>query len=339
MPVERETMTSYEGQNAQITRRRLTIAIAAAPIVPTAWAQGGPRRVAWFGAGKTGAPAAYLEAMRSGLRERGWEEGRNLAITAFFCDGTPEDAERVARQMIAANPEVIVGHGPEIVVLHRLKPPGPVVFAQSGDPTDIGLVQSFARPGGNFTGLSFMSLDLVGKRIEMLREAASGVRRLAVLARPEHPGEHRERKVSEAVALKLGMQVAYIPFRAPSELDAALQSVVQQHCDALVAFPDALMVSLGARIAAFALKAKIATVSGWSRFADSGFLMTYGPNQQAAFRDMARLVDRILRGAKPSELPVELPHILELVINARTARALGLAIPQSLLVRADRVIS
>ena len=214
-----------------------------------------------------------------------------------------------------------------------------MVFAQSGDPTDAGLVQSFARPGGNFTGVSFMSLDLVGKRIEMLRELAPNTRRLGVLARPEHPGEQRERKASEAIATKLGMQVAYVPIGAPSGLDDALRSIARQSCDALVAFPDAVMVSLGGRIAKFALEANIATVSGWSRFAESGFLMTYGPNQQAAFRDMARLADRILRGAKPSELPVELPHILELVINARTAKALGLAIPQSLLVRAERVIT
>lgn len=320
------------------TRRQIVIGIGASMIAPLSCAQGAPRRIAWFGAGKTGASGVYLDVVRAGLRERGWEEGRNLTLTPHFSDGTPEDAERVARQMIATNPDVIVGHGPEILILHRFKPASPVVFAQSGDPVDAGLVQSFARPGGNFTGVSFMSLDLVGKRIEMLRELAPNARRLGVLARPEHPGEQRERKASEAIAAKLGLQVAYVPIGAPSGLDDALQSIARQGCDALVAFPDAVMVSLGGRIAKFALEAKIATVSGWSRFAENGFLMTYGPNQQASFRDLARLVDRILRGAKAAELPVELPHILELVINARTAKALGLTVPQSLLVRAERVI-
>lgn len=320
-------------------RRNLVITLVGLLALPRLGkAQGTQRRVAWFGPGKTGASAGYLEALRAGLLERGWEDGRNLRITTYFSDGTRDDAERVARQLIAANPEIIVCHGPEVSVLHRLKPPGSVIFAQSGNPVDAGLVESFARPGGNFTGLSFMSLELAGKRIEMLRELAPTVRRLAVLARPEHPGEHREREVSELVARKLGLAVAYVPIHAPSDLDKALASIAQQGCDALVAFPDAVMVSLGSRIAAFALEARIATVSGWSRFADNGFLMTYGPNQQAAFRDMARLVDRILRGARPSELPVELPHILELVINARTAKALGLSIPQGLLVRAERVI-
>ena len=317
-------------------RRQFVIVIGASLIAPSAFSQSGQRRLAWFGAG--GASAGFLEAVRAGLRERGWEEGRNLALTPFFSDGTPQDAERVARQMLATNPEVIVCHGPEVLILHRLKPSSAVVFAQSGDPVDAGLVQSFARPGANLTGVSLMALDLVGKRIEMLRELAPNARRLAVLARPEHPGEQRERKASEAIAAKVGLQVAYVPIGAPSGLNDALQSIARQSCDALVAFPDAVMMSLSGRIAEFALEAKIATVSGWSRFADNGFLLTYGPNQQAAFRDMARLVDRILRGAKPSELPVELPHILELVVNARTAKTLGLAIPQSLLVRAERVI-
>ena len=258
--------------------------------------------------------------------------------TTFLTDGTAEDAERLARRMIATNPQIIVTHGREVLILHRLKPPGPVVFAQSGDPTDAGLVQSFARPGGNFTGVCFMSLDLVGKRIEMMREFAPKIRRLGVLARPEHPGEHREREVSEAIAVKVGLQVAYVPVHTPSGLDDALQSIARQSCDALVAFPDSVMLSLSSRIAKFALDAKIATVSGWSGFADNGFLMTYGPNLNASFHDMARLVDRILRGAKPSDLPVERPHILDLVVNARTAKALGLAIPQTILVRAERVI-
>ena len=322
-----------------MARRQLVLAMACAVVAPLARAQSGQRRLAWFGAGKAGASQAYLEALRSGLRERGWEDGRNLTLSTFFSDGTPQDAERLARQMLSTNPEVIVGHGPEVMILHRLKPSTAVVFVQSGDPVDAGLVQSLARPGGQFTGLSLMSLDLVGKRIEMLRELAPTIRRLGVLARPEHPGEHRERAASAAIAAKLGLQLAYVPIRDASELDEALQSIGRQNCDALVAFPDAIMVSLAARIANFALAAKIAAVSGWSRFADSGFLMTYGPNQQATFRDMARLVERILRGAKPSELPVELPHIFELVLNARTAKALGLPIPQSLLVRAERVVS
>ena len=203
---------------------------------------------------------------------------------------------------------------------------------------DAGVVQSFARPGGNFTGISFMSLELVGKRIELLREIVPQMKRLAVLARPEHAGEHRERAASEEVARKLGIAVAYVPIQAASGVDGALQAVAQQHCDSLVAFPDGVMLANSGRIAKFAEQGKIASVSGWGGFADNGFLLTFGPNLQDSYRGLARYVDRILRGAKPYELPVELPRTVELVVNMRTARALGVSVPQSIFLRADRVI-
>ena len=222
--------------------------------------------------------------------------------------------------------------------VHRAKPPGPVVFAFSGNPVDAGFVQSFAHPGGNFTGISLMSLDLSGKRIELLREIVPQVRRLAVLARPEHAGVHRERAVSEEVVAKLGMTMAYVPIEAASGLDGALQAIARQNCDALVTFPDGVMVANSGRIAQFAVDAKLPTVSGWASFADTGFLLTYGPNLADSYRGLARHVDRILRGAKPSDLPVELPRAVELVLNTRTARALGVTIPQSMLLRADRIV-
>jgi putative ABC transport system substrate-binding protein len=183
-----------------------------------------------------------------------------------------------------------------------------------------------------------MSLDLSGKRIELLREIVPQVRRLAVLARPEHAGEHRERAVSEEVVAKLGMTMAYVPIQAASELDDAFQAIARQKCDALVTFPDGVMVANSGRIAKFAVNAKLPTVSGWASFADNGFLLTYGPNLADTYRGLARHVDRILRGAKPSDLPVELPRTVELVLNARTARALGVTIPQSALLRADRIV-
>ena len=186
--------------------------------------------------------------------------------------------------------------------------------------------------------MTFLSLDLVGKRIEMLREFVPKARRLAVLARPEHPGEHRERSASEAIARKLGLEVAYVPIQS-SGLEAALQTIARHNCDAMVTFPDGVTLAQSRRIAEFALQSKIATVGGWSAFAENGFLMSYGPNLNASFRELARFVDRILRGARPSDLPVEFPHILELVINGSTAKALGLTIPQTILVRAERVIN
>jgi putative ABC transport system substrate-binding protein len=319
-------------------RRQFLIAAAALVVAPLAPAQTALRRIAWFGAGRAGTPSPFLDATRAGLRDRGWEEGRNLALSPFWADGTLEDAQRLAREMSASNPEIIIVFGREVFAVHRVKPAAPVVFAFSGDPVDAGFVQSFARPGGNFTGISFLSLDLVGKRVELLREMVPQMRRLAVLARPEHPGEHRERAVSEEIARKLGLEVAYVPIQAAGGLDGALQAVARQNVDSLVAFPDAVMLANSGRIASFAAQAKIATVSGWSGFADNGFLLTYGPNLHASFRALARHVDRVLRGAKPADLPVELPSKVECVINLKTAKVLGLKVPQSVLLRADRVI-
>ena len=171
-------------------------------------------------AGASSSP--FFEAMREGLRDHGWEEGRNLTLTPFWTYGTPADAEPVARQVVTSNPELIIAHGRDVPVLHGVKPPMPVVFGFSGNPIDAGLVQSFAHPGGNFTGFTFMSLELVAKRLELLREAVPSVRRLAVLARPEHPGQHRERAASEQAAGKLGLSVVYVPLQQASGLEDAL---------------------------------------------------------------------------------------------------------------------
>lgn len=321
--------------------RRLAIQsllLAAAPFSMPAAAQRKVRRVAWFGAGRSGAPEPFLDALRLGLRDKGWVEGKDLEITQFLTEGSPEDSAVLARQVIASNPEVIVVYGRDVPILHRAKPQQPVVFAFSGNPVDAKVVESFAHPGGNFTGMSFMSLELVGKRIEVLREIVPQIRRIAVLARPEHAGEHRERAASEAAAARLGIPVAYVPVQAAEGIDGALQSVAKTKSDALVVFPDGVMLGHSARIAKFALEERLPAISGWDRFADSGFLATYGPNLRISYRRLGHYVDRVLRGAKPSELPVEFPQAVEMVLNLRTAKALGIAIPPSLLQRADRVI-
>ena len=176
-------------------RTALCILLAVSTARALAIAQTAQRRVAWFGAGRGSTPSwpPYLEAFRAGLRESGWIEGQNLALSLFLIEDTPEGAELLARQMLVTNPEVIVVHGRDVNAVYRVKPACPVVFAFSGNPVDAGFVQSFAHPGSNFTGISFMSLDLVAKRVELLKELVPRARRVAALARPEHPGEQRER--------------------------------------------------------------------------------------------------------------------------------------------------
>src|SRR6266516_4261159 len=288
------------------------------------------RRIAWLGAGRTDEPSPYLDSLRAGLRELGWSEGRNLTIGLFWATGL-DNMEAAARELLASDPEVIVAQEFTVLAFRSLKTAKPVVFGFSGDPLDVQLVQSWARPGGNFTGMSYLAIELVGKRIELLKEWLPQTRRIAVLARPQHPGEHLERKASEEAASKLGLELSYFPYatrsflpaRDLSDLETAFRAIVQDRCDALVVFPDSAMYEISERIARFALEAKLPSVSGWSSFANKGLLVTYGPNVRALYRSLAGYVDRILRGTAPADLPFQAPTTLYLAINQKTAKALG----------------
>jgi ABC-type uncharacterized transport system substrate-binding protein len=320
-------------------------AAAAWPLTAQAQRAERVRRIAWLGAGRAEEPSPYLESLRAGLRELGWSEGRNLTIGLFWSTGL-DNMEAAARELLASDPEVIVAQEFTVLALRSLKTTKPVVFGFSGDPLDVQLVQSWARPGGNFTGMSYLAIELVGKRIELLKEWLPQTRRLAVLARPQHPGEPLERKASEAVVEKLGIELSYFPYSTRSflptrdlgELEAAFRAIVQDHCDALVVFPDSAMYEISDRIARFALEARLPSVSGWSSFANKGLLMTYGPNVRGLYRSLAGYVDRILRGTAPADLPFQAPTSFYLAINQKTAKALGLDVPPTLFARADEVI-
>jgi putative tryptophan/tyrosine transport system substrate-binding protein len=313
---------------------------------PGARAQRGERvrRIAWLGAGRADEPSPYLDSLRTGLRDLGWIEGRNLTIERFWATGL-DNMDSAALDLLASDPEVIVAQEFTVLAFRSVKTEKPVVFGYSGDPLDVKLVESWARPGGNFTGMSYLAIELVGKRIELLKEWLPQTQRIAVFARPQHPGEHLERQASEVVAVKLGIELSYFPYNSPvlptrdlSELETAFRAIVQDRCDALVVFPDSAMYEIGDHIARLALQAKLPSVSGWSSFANKGLLMTYGPNVRALYRSLAGYVDRILNGVRPAELPFQAPTSLYLAINVRTAKALGLQVPPTLLTRADEVI-
>src|SRR2546421_5971009 len=309
-----------------LTRRRALVAIGALLMRPaTGWAQtaASVRRVAWFGLGPLDAPSPYLEALRAELRDPGWIEGRNLAISRFTSTRAPEDFEAVVREIVVARPEVVVTQEFTTLAMLRSQVTLPVVFGFSGDPVQANLVRSLAHPGTNYTGMSYLASDLVGKRIEFLKEALPHVRRIAILARPQHPGEHRERAASEEAAQKLGITIAYFPIREVAEIEKAFAAMGQERCDAVVIFPDYTMFVNRERLARLAAEAKLPAISGWPSFAESGLLFNYGPNLRDLYRGLARYVNRILRGAKPEDLPVELPRTVELVVNTRTAQALG----------------
>jgi putative tryptophan/tyrosine transport system substrate-binding protein len=302
------------------------------------------RHVAWLGLGRADEPSPYLDSLRAGLRELGWVEGQNLKLGVFWATGR-EDMGAAAREVLASNPDVVVTQELMTIAMLSAQTAKPVVFGFSGDPVDGKLAQSWSRPGGAFTGMSYLAIELVGKRIELLKEWLPQTRRIAILARPQHPGVHLERQATEAVAKKLGLDFSYFPYQSSSlparefgELETVFRAVVNDNCDALVVFPDSAMYEVSDRIAQFALKAKLPSVSGWSPFAQKGLLITYGPDVRELYRSLARYTDRILRGTKPADLPIEVPTKFYLAINQKTAKGLGLETPASLLSRADEVI-
>lgn len=325
-----------------MTTRRQALGILGALVAlpATSFAQGAAvmRRIAWLSVGPLDAPSPYLDALRAELHDLGWDERRNLTIARFSSTRAPDDFEQVAREVVASRPEVVVTQEYAVLAMKQIQATVPVVFGFSGDPVEAKLVQSYAHPGTNYTGMSYLASELVGKRIEFLKDALPHLRRIAILARPQHPGENRERTASEEAAQKLGIAVSYFPIREVAEIEKAFPAMRQDRCDAVVVFPDYTMFVNRERISRLALDAKLPAISGWPSFAESGLLFNYGPNLRDLYRGLARYVNRILRGAKPEDLPVELPRSVELVVNARTARALGLQLPQSIVLRADRVI-
>jgi putative ABC transport system substrate-binding protein len=214
----------------------------------------------------------------------------------------------------------------------------PVVFGFSGDPVVGKLVDSFAHPGRNLTGMSFLSLELAGKRMELIKEVMPGLKRVAVIANPQHPGQNAELATAQDAAKKLEIRIDYFELRSLSELNVLLEGISKSRSEAIMVFPDARTMSVSEEIAAFSRKTRIPAISGWTHFAEHGNLMTYGPQFEPSFRHLATYVDKIFKGARPADLPVELPTKFELIVNMKTARALGIKIPSSILLRADKVI-
>lgn len=295
-------------------------------------------RIGWVGGWYSLSAANVLfDAFRRGMRELGYVEGQSVTIDARWMEGTaPDEAASLSAELVRSKVDVLVAQGH--AVLGAKSEAVPIVFIYSGDPVGAKIVPSLARPGGNLTGITLQAVDLAGKRIELLKEAAPRVSRLAAFVNPLHPGEDEEFRESQIAAHRLGLTLRHYPVRTVAEVNAALEAMARDHVDGVVAFSSALIMSQRNGIAKFAAKYRIPTISGWEDFAVDGNLMTYGPDLQDAGQHVATYVDKILKGAKPADLPVEQPRKPELVINLKTAKALGLTIPPSLLLRADRVV-
>jgi len=313
----------------------LTGGLLSAPLAAEAQQAGKVPRVGILSAGPL-APRLY----RWEARDLGYTEGQNIALVfrAPEREGLPLDD--VAAELVRAKVDVIVVQS--VLAAQAAKRASgsiPIVMAGVSDPLRAGLIGSLARPGGNVTGVSMMSTELSGKRLQLLREIAPSVSRVGILWNPTNPVSVVAFRDSEVAAKTLGVRLLSLDVRQPQEMEPALRAAIEGQVGALLLVDDRIFVGLRAEIADFALKHRLPTIYGsTAAFAEAGGLAVYGPNDLEYYRHAATYVDKILRGAKPANLPVEQPSKFELVINLKTAKALGLTIPPSLLQRADQVI-
>ena len=314
----------------------LAVNLLAAPFVSEAQSAG---KVARLGVLLFGTPATdpNLAAFLAGLRDLGYVEGRNLALEYRSSEGRPERARELAVQVVSLKPDVIVVLGGDMVPFVKdATSTIPVVMLTSQDPVEAGVVTSFARPGGNLTGVAFVSSETAGKRLQFLKEAVPSLTRVAVLWNPDHRDpEYRD---IEAAARRLGVQIQSLEARRPEDFDGAFQSATRARAEALMVVSSRFMNLSRSRILEFASKQRIPLVTGWGPWVRAGGLLSYGPNLDALMERAASHVDKILKGAKPADLPIEQPTKFELVINLKTAKALSLTIPPSVLGRADEII-
>lgn len=324
---------------SRIQRRQLLIAAGGFALFPSPGRAQRTTRVARIGWLSTAADATTpvpLESFKSGLRERGWTEGDNLVIETRV--GAPAKAAELAAELVRTNVELIVAPGAMLFGAREAVGTTPMVFGINGDPVKAQVVASLARPGGNLTGITALSDELSGKRIELLKEAAPGATRFAAIANQGHPGVGVEFEASHVAARRLGLSLKWLPVYSASEFGAAFDAIASEGAQALAAIPDGLMMNQAKAVAEFAGARRIPTISGWAEFAEAGNLMSYGPSRRGWYRHMSVYADKLLRGAKAADLPVEQPMEFELVVNQRTARTIGLKIPLSILLRANRVI-
>jgi ABC-type uncharacterized transport system substrate-binding protein len=307
------------------------------PLSARAQPSGKLTTIGFLGGATEPATRIWLAAFVQRLRELGWIEGRTVAIEVRWAEGHFDRFADIAAEFIRLKVDVIVTAGPPVFAAKQATSVIPIVFATVADPLGSGLVASLARPGGNVTGLSLTSPDLAGKRLELLREAVAGLRRLAVMANGDYPPAVRELEEVEAAARPLGIETIPLKIRQAADIAPAFESL-QGRADALYVIGESLTAANQVRISTFALAARLPSMHLNRERIETGGLMSYGPNFPGMYRRAADLVDKILRGAKPADIPVEQPTKFDLAINLTTARALGLKVPESFLLRADELI-
>jgi putative ABC transport system substrate-binding protein len=321
-----------------LSRRSLLQSTACLSFATAASAQNRPPRIGWLTAQTPTSLAPYVAAFRSGLAAVGIVEGSTIEIDFRFGN---DDASRVpdlARELVASQVRLIVAQGTAVPILRGLKLPVPVIYAVSSDPVVAGYAETLARPSGNMTGVTFMAAELNGKRLELLRDMIPGFRRVALIGTPEHPGVHLERNYAAGVAERMGVRLDYFPTATREELAAALDRVRQDPPQAVSILGDGFALANRTTIIGAATALRLPVISAWRVFAEAGAVCSYGPALEASYRRLVYFVDRVLKGAAPADLPVEQPTQFETVLNLNAARALGIAVPPSVMAQADFVI-
>jgi putative tryptophan/tyrosine transport system substrate-binding protein len=322
-------------------RRELITILGGAAAWPLAARAQQPEKlpiIGFLGATTASAQAQWTAAFVQRLGELGWIEGRNVAIEYRWADGRFERSPEVFADFVRLKVDVIVTHGTaNVVAAKQATSVIPIVFASAGDPVGSTLVASLARPGGNVTGLSVLAPDLAGKRLEFAREVIPGFGRLAMLANVGNPISALETREVEAAALTLGLQVETLQIRHADDIAPALEAL-KGRAEVLYVPADPLLSTNRTRINILAAGARLPTICSSREYVEAGCLMSYGPSWPDVFRRAADYVDKVLRGAKPSDIPVEQPSKFDLIVNLTTAKALGLTIPDSFLLRAGEVI-
>jgi putative tryptophan/tyrosine transport system substrate-binding protein len=323
-----------------MNRRKTVLALLAfgvAPLVAEAQAEK-VWRIGWLQ--PVALPPSYVDAFRQGLRELGYVESKNILFEYRWADGKLERLPGLASELVRLKMDVIVsGNTSALQALKRATTTIPIIMLGPGDPVAIGLIESLARPGGNITGMTNIPSDLSGKLLDLLKQLVPGLSRVAWLANKANPMNLLSLRGIEDAGRALGVSVQALAVRGPDEIGPAFSTMIKDRAEALIIAADTMLVAETRRIVDFATKYRLPSISFTRLHVDAGGLLAYGVNYADTYRATARYVDKVLKGRKPADLPVEQPTKIQLVINLKAAKPLGITIPQSLLLRADEVIN
>jgi len=322
--------------------RRALLVSAAVVVIATRYrvarAAGKVVRIGWLTAQRAASLTPFLDAFRNGLTEFGYRENDNLEIDYRYGDDNLLRVAPLAAELARKPVDLLVVQGAAVPLVYELKLSIPAVYVFSGDPVVAGFADSLAHPRGNMTGLTFMAAELNAKRLEILRDIIPGLQRVAIVANPEHPGSEVERTYSEEAAQRFGLKTEFFGTAREDQLNLAFAAMDQNPPQAISLFADGFAIQYRQRVIDFGMKHRAPVISGWPVFARSGAICTFGPKLSESYRRLAYYVGRVLKGTQPSELPIERPTKFETVVNLKTAKTLGLTIPNTIMVSADELI-